>query len=64
MYKFLLLIPTIPLSMLKTYTYLSYISMSGIGCALIGGILLIIHCGTKLSEGTIVPGDLKVFDAV
>lgn len=38
MYKLLMLIITIPLSMLKTYTYLSYVSMCGIACSLIGGV--------------------------
>lgn len=45
MYKWLLIIPTIPICLIKTYTYLSYVSMAGIGCAFLGGILLIAICG-------------------
>lgn len=57
-----MLIVTIPLSLVKTYTYLSYVSMAGIACATVGGTLLIGYCSTILKDGTQVPGDLKVFD--
>jgi amino acid permease len=57
-----MLIPTIPLSLLKTYTYLSYVSMSGIACACIGGCLLIGYCTDKLATGTAPEGDIKIFE--
>ena len=52
MFKYLMLIPTIPLSLLKTYTYLSYVSMTGVACALVGGFLLIGYCSNELVVGT------------
>lgn len=57
-----MMIPTIPICLIKTYTYLSYVSMGGISCALLGGILLISYCGDKLSHDTYVHEDMKVFD--
>ena len=62
LYKFLMLFITIPLSLLKTYTYLSYVSMSGIACALLGGIFLIGFCSTKISDGSAVDGPIETFD--
>ena len=53
---------TIPLSLLKTYTYLSYVSMAGIGCSLLAGLLLIGYLSNELATGHAVPGSVKVFD--
>jgi len=50
-YKLLMLIVTIPLCLLKTYTYLSYVSMAGIACATVGGFMLIGHCTDILVQG-------------
>jgi amino acid permease len=61
-YKLLMLIVTIPLSLLKTYTYLSYVSMLGIACALVGAFLMIGYCGDRLAKGDTAPGEMKVFD--
>jgi solute carrier family 36 (proton-coupled amino acid transporter) len=62
LFKYLMLIPTIPLSLLKTYTYLSYVSMSGIACALVGGLLLIGYCGNELATGKAPAGEIKIFE--
>ena len=53
---------TIPLSLLKTYTYLSYVSIAGIATGLIGGLLLIGYCGNVIAAGEADPGSMKVFD--
>eukprot|EP00347_Sterkiella_histriomuscorum_P016583 403352633 len=62
MYKFLLMIPTIPICLIKTYTYLSYVSMTGIFCAFLGGIIMIGICGSELNNGTYVHEPVRVFD--
>ncbi|CDW84980.1 UNKNOWN [Stylonychia lemnae] len=62
LYKFLMLIPTIPISLIKTYTYLSYVSMVGILCAVTGGIMMIGYMGKELEDGTYVQEDMKLFD--
>lgn len=49
LYIYLLIIPSIPISLIKSYTYLSYVSMSGIFGAVLGGILLISYMGTEIS---------------
>jgi amino acid permease len=62
MYIYILLIPTIPISWIKTYTYLSYVSMAGIFGALLGGILMISYCGGKLHDGSYSHEEIKYFD--
>ena len=57
-----MLLVTIPLSLLKTYTYLSYVSMAGIACALVGGFMMIGFCSDKIANGQQVPGDMKIFE--
>jgi amino acid permease len=57
-----MLIVTIPLSLVKTYTYLSYVSMSGIACTIVGGIMMIGYCSSQISEGKVVDEPMKVFD--
>jgi len=49
-----MLIPTIPISLIKTYTYLSYVSMVGIICAFIGGIMMMGYMGKELNDGSYV----------
>lgn len=61
-YKLLMLIITIPLSLVKTYTYLSYVSMVGIACALVGGFMLIGYCSDTIATGHQVAGEMKLFD--
>jgi len=61
-YKWLTLVATIPLCLLKTYTYISYVSISGIACGALGAIMLIGYCGNVLASGEAVVGSLKVFD--
>lgn len=48
--------------MIKTYTYLSYVSMSGIFGTLLGGLLLIIYCTEHLSSGDYSHDEIKLFD--
>ena len=43
-----MLIVTIPLSFVKSYTYLSYVSMVGIACATLGGTFLIGFCTEQM----------------
>lgn len=62
LYKFLMLIVTIPLSLVKTYTYLSYVSMAGIGCALIGGLLMLGYMTDKLVQNDVPHSEMKIFD--
>lgn len=57
-----MMIPTIPICLIKTYTYLSYVSMSGIFCALLGGLIMIGICGHELNNDTYIHEDVKVFD--
>jgi amino acid permease len=61
-YKLLMLIITIPLSLLKSYTYLSYVSMVGIACALVGGFMMIGYCSDTIASGHQVAGDMEVFN--
>lgn len=51
-----------PLSLLKSYTYLSYVSMVGIACALVGGFMMIGYCTDTIASGHQVAGEVKVFD--
>jgi hypothetical protein len=48
--------------LLKSYTNLSYISVCGISCALLGGFLLIGYDIDLLSTGRGVEGDIKILD--
>lgn len=57
-----MLLVTIPLSIIKTYTYLSYVSMVGIFCATLGGMFLIGFCSDQLATHKAPEGDIKVFD--
>jgi len=49
-----MLIPTIPISLIKTYTYLSYVSMVGIICAILGGLMMIGYMGKELGDDSYV----------
>ena len=51
-YKLIMLAVTIPLCLLKTYTYLSYVSMAGIACASVGGFMLVGYCADLLFHGS------------
>ena len=62
MYNFLLLIPTIPISLIKTYSFLSYVSLFGIVLGLIGTFMLITYCAGDLIDGTYVKEEVVVFD--
>lgn len=62
MYIYILLIPTIPISLIKTYTYLSYVSMVGIAGATLGGLLMMGYCGHKLNTGDYVQEPVVYFD--
>ena len=62
MYKYILLIPTIPICLIKTYTYLSYVSMAGVSCALAGGILMLGYCGDLISTGQASTSPPLIFD--
>jgi amino acid permease len=57
-----MLVVTIPLSIIKTYTYLSYVSMVGIFCATLGGMILIGFCSNQLVTNQAPSGEVKVFD--
>ena len=61
-YIYILLIPTIPISWIKTYTYLSYLSIPAIVAGLLGTIMFIIYCIINIAEGTDAPGNPKFFD--
>jgi amino acid permease len=61
-YIYLLLIPSIPISMIKTYTYLSYVSMFGIFGATIGGFMMIGFLSNKLSNDDYSHEELNLFD--
>lgn len=56
------MIPAIPISWVKTYTYMAYVSMVGVFAAVCGGILLIIHCFMTISNGKQAHEDVVVFD--
>lgn len=49
LYKLIIMIIAIPLSLVKTYTHISYVSIFGIFCACIGGFMLMGFCGNLLS---------------
>jgi len=57
-----MLIITIPLSLVKTYTYLSYVSIFGIACALVGGFMMIGYCSEIIATGQQVQGEMKLFN--
>jgi proton-coupled amino acid transporter len=59
MYFWLLLLPSIPVSLIKSYSTLSYVSIVGIVCALSGIIMLIGYCGEQLSNGN-YPSDIPI----
>ncbi len=61
-YKLGMIIPTIPLCLLKTYTNISYVSMTGIACALTGGLILIGYFCNMLVNKEDPPGEIKIFD--
>ena len=63
MYKYLLMIPTIPICLIKSYTKLSYVSLGGIACATLGSLLLIAYCSIKLAEDQYIHEEVKTFDA-
>ncbi len=57
-----MLVIAIPLSLIKTYTYLSYVSLTGILCALLGGLMLIGYCSNEIANGHTKDLPVKVFD--
>ena len=57
-----LLIPTIPITLIKNYTNLSYVSMTGIACGIAATILLISYCSEQLATGNYPHEEVKVFD--
>jgi amino acid permease len=61
-YIYLLLIPSIPISLIKTYTYLSYVSMFGILGATIGGFMMIGTLANKLSTDSYSHTPINWFD--
>lgn len=63
MYIYLLLIPAIPISLIKDYARLGKVSVVGIACALIGGLMLIAYCSNELYTHTYTT-PVKVFDVV
>ena len=61
-YIYILILPSIPISMIKTYTYLSYVSMAGVAGSFLAGLMMIGYCGNKLENDTYVHSEIKVFD--
>ena len=57
-----MLVIAIPLSLIKTYTYLSYVSFAGISCTLVGGLMLIGYCSNEIALGHTKDLPVKVFD--
>lgn len=62
MYIYLLLIPLIPISLIKTYTYLSYVSIAGVVSGMLGGLMLVGFCSKIISDHTEVTEEIKVID--
>jgi hypothetical protein len=62
MYIWLLLIPSIPVSLIKSYRNLSYISCIGIVCALIGCMMLIGYSSKQLAIGNYPDVPLNVIE--
>ena len=58
----ILLIPTIGVCLIRTYTRLSYVSMTGIFFGIIATILLVIYCASELKAGNYAHEPVKVFD--
>lgn len=46
-----MIIPTLPISFIRNYTYLSFVSLPGIVVGIIGTIMILIYCGHSLSDG-------------
>lgn len=63
-YKLAMIIPTIPLCLLKTYTNISYVSIAGITCAMTGGLILIGYLCDILVNKEEPKGEIKIFDYV
>ena len=63
-YIYILLLPTIPISLIKTYTYLAYLSLPAIIAGLAGTFMMIIYCIVNIAGGTSVPGEVRVIDGV
>lgn len=55
MYMYLLLIPAIPVSLIKNYTHLSYVSMVGITCATLAFIMLVGYCSYYMTTSSYPP---------
>ncbi len=63
MYILIMTLPALPISWIETYTFLSYLSIFGIGMALIGMLCMLGYLGAKIHNDEQVAGELKVFDA-
>lgn len=61
-YILLLTIPAMPMCWIKTYTFLSYFSISGIFLAVIGMICMFYFCFDKMLSADAITTPIKVFD--